>query len=72
MKESIRELQSKQAEAGQKEATPTIETFDFKAKFAETKAYAKVCYSYLMFFHAKLYLICIYTYTNFSYLCTIG
>lgn len=54
MKESIRELQSKQAEAGQKEATPTIETFDFKAKFAETKAYAKVCYSYLVFFHAKL------------------
>ncbi|CAC5389282.1 DCTN1 [Mytilus coruscus] len=41
LKESIRELQSKQAEAGQKEATPTIETFDFKAKFAETKAYAK-------------------------------
>jgi len=36
-------LHSKQAEAGHKEATPTIETFDFKTKFAETKAYAKVC-----------------------------
>lgn len=43
IQETIKDLQSKQAEAGQKEATPTIETFDFKAKFAETKAYAKVC-----------------------------
>lgn len=35
-------MRSKQAEAGHKEATPTIETFDFKTKFAETKAFAKV------------------------------
>lgn len=51
--ESIRELQSKQAEAGQKEATPTIETFDFKAKFAETKAYAKVCIQIWYFYLSK-------------------
>ena len=41
LKETIKDLHSKQAEAGHKEATPIIETFDFKAKFAETKAYAK-------------------------------
>lgn len=41
LKETIKDLHSRQAEVGHKEATPTIETFDFKTKFAETKAYAK-------------------------------
>jgi hypothetical protein len=36
-------MRSRQAETEQKsETTPTIEVIDFKTKFAETKAYAKV------------------------------
>ncbi|KAK3094997.1 hypothetical protein FSP39_008880 [Pinctada imbricata] len=42
LQENIRELRSQQAESEVKgETTPTIEAIDFKAKFAETKAYAK-------------------------------
>ena len=41
MQEVIRELKSG-SEAKSVDTTPTIE-FDFKAKFAETKAAAKVC-----------------------------
>jgi hypothetical protein len=43
MHEAMGPNRRKKWEAGHKEATPIIETFDFKAKFAETKAYAKVC-----------------------------
>jgi len=42
MQEVIRELKSG-TEAKSVDTTPTIE-FDFKAKFAETKAAAKVCH----------------------------
>lgn len=37
------QLRSKQAESESKVETPTAELMDFKTKFAETKAYAKVC-----------------------------
>ena len=40
--EANKELRSKQLESETKAETPTIELFDFKAKFAETKAFAKV------------------------------
>ena len=41
LQENIRELRSKQ-ETTDKQETPTIEMVDFKTKFAETKAHAKV------------------------------
>lgn len=37
------QLRSKQQESESKVETPTVELMDFKTKFAETKAYAKVC-----------------------------
>ena len=43
LQESNRELRSQQeVSPSQKMETPTIEMFDFKSKFAETKAHAKV------------------------------
>ena len=42
LQEANKELRSKQLESETKAETPTIELFDFKAKFAETKAFAKV------------------------------
>lgn len=36
------QLRSKQQESETKVETPTVEIIDFKTKFAETKAYAKV------------------------------
>nr|KAG5688665.1 hypothetical protein BaRGS_033803 [Batillaria attramentaria] len=41
LQEANKELRSKQQESEAKAETPTIELFDFKAKFAETKAFAK-------------------------------
>ncbi|CAH1783867.1 unnamed protein product [Owenia fusiformis] len=41
LQESNRELRSRAAETEHKGDTPTMEAFDFKTKFAETKAYAK-------------------------------
>ncbi|XP_025093203.1 dynactin subunit 1-like isoform X2 [Pomacea canaliculata] len=41
LQEANKELRSKQLESESKAETPTIELFDFKAKFAETKAFAK-------------------------------
>ncbi|KAK7109531.1 dynactin subunit 1-like isoform X4 [Littorina saxatilis] len=41
LQEANKELRSKQLESETKAETPTIELFDFKAKFAETKAFAK-------------------------------
>ncbi|XP_041368819.1 dynactin subunit 1-like isoform X2 [Gigantopelta aegis] len=42
LQETNRELMSKQQESDQKaQSTPSLEMFDFKMKFAETKAYAK-------------------------------
>lgn len=39
--DTIRDMRSRQVESEQKTETPTMEVFDFKAKFAESKAYAK-------------------------------
>ena len=47
--EANKELRSKQLESETKAETPTIELFDFKAKFAETKAFAKVWFCCLTF-----------------------
>ncbi|XP_076460999.1 dynactin subunit 1-like isoform X2 [Babylonia areolata] len=41
LQEANKELRSKQLESETKAETPSIELFDFKAKFAETKAFAK-------------------------------
>ncbi|XP_046576872.1 dynactin subunit 1-like isoform X2 [Haliotis rubra] len=41
LQDANRELRSKQQESEHKAETPAIEMFDFKAKFAESKAYAK-------------------------------
>ncbi|XP_029644920.1 dynactin subunit 1 isoform X3 [Octopus sinensis] len=41
LQDDNKELRSKQAEAEQKQDTPPLEVFDFKTKFAESKAYAK-------------------------------
>ena len=41
MQDTIKDLRSKEAESDQKAESPQIEMFDFKTKFAETKAFAK-------------------------------
>ncbi|KAK3590123.1 hypothetical protein CHS0354_041172 [Potamilus streckersoni] len=41
LQETVKELRSREIESGQKAETPQMEIFDFKTKFAETKAYAK-------------------------------
>ncbi|KAL3863717.1 hypothetical protein ACJMK2_005462 [Sinanodonta woodiana] len=41
LQETVKELRSREVESGQKAETPQMEMFDFKTKFAETKAYAK-------------------------------
>ncbi|GAB1603614.1 dynactin subunit 1-like isoform X4, partial [Argonauta hians] len=41
LQDDNKELRSKQAEAEQRQEAPTLEVFDFKTKFAESKAYAK-------------------------------
>ncbi|XP_076437452.1 dynactin subunit 1-like isoform X2 [Babylonia areolata] len=41
LQEANKELRSKQLASESRAETPTIELFDFKAKFAETKAFAK-------------------------------
>ncbi|KAL8613299.1 hypothetical protein ACOMHN_052539 [Nucella lapillus] len=41
LQEANKELRSKQLESETKAETPSIELFDFKAKFAESKAFAK-------------------------------
>lgn len=47
LQEANKELRSKQLESESKAETPTIELFDFKAKFAETKAFAKASHYFL-------------------------
>ncbi|XP_021378666.1 dynactin subunit 1-like isoform X2 [Mizuhopecten yessoensis] len=41
LQDTIRDMRSRQVESEQKTETPTMEAFDFKTKFAESKAYAK-------------------------------
>ncbi|XP_060076603.1 dynactin subunit 1-like isoform X2 [Ylistrum balloti] len=41
LQDTIRDMRSRQVESEQKTETPTMEVFDFKTKFAESKAYAK-------------------------------
>ena len=56
--EANKELRSKQLESETKAETPTIELFDFKAKFAETKAFAKVSFCCLTFKKKNLLNLC--------------
>ncbi|KAL4231416.1 Dynactin subunit 1 [Mactra antiquata] len=41
LQETIRELKSRETDTGTKAETPQMEMFDFKTKFAESKAFAK-------------------------------
>ena len=52
LQDTIHDLKSRQVETDQSKAeTPSMETFDFKTKFAESKAYAKVLFSFNYLFN---------------------